>query len=196
MSYPVILTPAYNVAVAAQRNTSGVRIFFSFDSMCSKPREFTSFIHSFIFTTSFPLGRVAGTTAAEGLETPHVGEDRNKDRIENCQYCGVWKLPLCDHRTIKVTQNCSCFTNPCTNLVPPSHLLQCIAAFLQHTLIGFLTRHNKSVFFVLIFIPAWSHAAENRSNLRQMHSNATSLLARVCFSAMTVRNLPIADNFV
>jgi len=30
--------------------------------------------------------------------------------------------------------------------------------------LGRLERHNTSIFLVLIFVPAWSHAAENRSN--------------------------------
>jgi len=80
-----------------------------------------------------------------------IGEDRNKDLLKNWQLCGVWKLPFCDHREIKVTQNCVCFTNPNINLfVLPNvtgewchvnsrlsellHLLQCIAAYLQCTL--------------------------------------------------------------
>jgi len=63
------------------------------------------------------------------------------------QLCGVWKLPFCDHRAIKLTQNCVCFTNPCINLLVPSsvtreyhtkvfellHYLQCIAAYLWRT---------------------------------------------------------------
>ena len=41
-----------------------------------------------------------------------TGEDRNKNWYQNWQLCGVWKLPFCDHRAIKLTQNCVCFTNP------------------------------------------------------------------------------------
>jgi len=40
------------------------------------------------------------------------------------QLCGVWKLPFCGHRAIKLTQNCVSFTNPCINLLAlrlPSH---------------------------------------------------------------------------
>jgi len=49
------------------------------------------------------------------------GEDRNKDRFKTWQLYGLWKLPFCDHRAIKLTQNCVCFTNPGINLlVPPS----------------------------------------------------------------------------
>jgi len=40
-----------------------------------------------------------------------VGEDRNKVRLKNCQLCGIWKLPFCDHRAIELTQVCVCFTN-------------------------------------------------------------------------------------
>ena len=79
-------------------------------------------------------------------------------------------------RRIKLTQNCVCFTNLCINpFVPTSvtreyhpkvlerpHLLQYFAAYLQETLPW--ERHNTSVFLEMIFIPAWSHAAENRSN--------------------------------
>ena len=49
-----------------------------------------------------------------------IGEDRNKDRFKNWQLCSVWKLPFCDHRAIKLTQNYVCFTNPCINLLVPS----------------------------------------------------------------------------
>ena len=33
-------------------------------------------------------------------------EDRNKDRFKNWQLCGVWMLPCCDHKAIRLTQNC------------------------------------------------------------------------------------------
>ena len=108
-----------------------------------------------------------------------IGENRNKDRFKNWQLCGVRKLPFCDHRAIKLTQNCVCFTNPCTNLlIPPSstreyhpevlellHLLQCIATHVQriHHL-GFLEGNDTSVFWVLIFVSVWLHAAENWSS--------------------------------
>jgi len=50
-----------------------------------------------------------------------VDEDRNKDRFQNWQLCGVWMLPFCLHRATKLTQNCACFTNPQTRnqLVTP-----------------------------------------------------------------------------
>jgi len=44
-----------------------------------------------------------------------IGKDRNKDRFENWQLCGVWKLPFCGHRTINLTQNWVSFANPCIN---------------------------------------------------------------------------------
>ena len=57
--------------------------------------------------------------------------------------------PFCDDKAIQITKNCVCFTNPCINLFVPSfvireyhpkvlerlHLLQCIATYLQHTLL-------------------------------------------------------------
>ena len=107
-----------------------------------------------------------------------ISTDWNKNQLKNWQFCGDWKLPFCDHRAIKLTQNCVySFTNPCINLLaPPSvtrkyhpkvlellHLLQCIAAHSVHCL-EFLERHNISVFLVLTFIPTRSHAADNRSN--------------------------------
>jgi len=46
-----------------------------------------------------------------------TGEDRSKYRFKNWQLCGVWKLPFCDHRTINLTQNCVCFTNPFINFL-------------------------------------------------------------------------------
>ena len=72
------------------------------------------------------------------------------------------------------------FVNPCINLlVPPSatreyhpkvfqvlHLLQCIAAHFQHTLLKVLgeTYYLGHFSAVIIFIPAWPHIAENRWN--------------------------------
>ena len=72
----------------------------------------------------------------------------NKDHFENWKLCGLWKLPFLNHRAIKFTQNCVCFTNLSINLFVPTsvtrenhpklierlHLLQCISAHLQHTL--------------------------------------------------------------
>ena len=46
-----------------------------------------------------------------------IGKDRNKDRLENWQLCGVWKFPFCGHRAIKFMQNGVSFTNPCSNLL-------------------------------------------------------------------------------
>jgi len=79
----------------------------------------------------------------------NIVEDRNKDRLKNWRLCGVWKLPCCDHRGIKLTQNCVCFINPCVSLLVPDSvtrayhpkllqlldlMLQCIAAYFQHAL--------------------------------------------------------------
>jgi len=72
-----------------------------------------------------------------------VDHDPNTNRFEKWQLCGVWKLLLCEHRTLTLTQNWVCFTNPCINLFVPSsvtlldllYLLQCNAAHLQHTLL-------------------------------------------------------------
>ena len=90
-----------------------------------------------------------------------INKDRNKDRFENWQLCGAWKLPVLwprsslfqatlesslfyGHGVIKLTQNQSLNQSPGA---PPSftrkyhssvleciHLLQCIAAHLPHTL--------------------------------------------------------------
>jgi len=35
----------------------------------------------------------------------------------------------------------------------------------ENTALGRLKRHNTSIFLELIFVPSWSHAAENRSNV-------------------------------
>ena len=67
---------------------------------------------------------------------------------------------------MKVTQNCICFNNPCTNLlVPPSatreynpkvrellNLLQFMTLACNVHWLGFLGRRNISAFLVLIFI--------------------------------------------
>jgi len=74
-------------------------------------------------------------------------------------------------------RNCVNFTNPCIKpFVPTSvtreyhskvlerlHLLQCIFAHVQNTL-PWASWETIPHFLVLIFVPAWSHAAENRSN--------------------------------
>jgi len=108
-----------------------------------------------------------------------TGEDRNKDRFKNWKLCVLWKLPFRHHGAIKLTQICVCFNNPyinpsvpdfrlfvnttprylnvstCCNVFPLTCRIHCL---------GRLARHNTSIFLVLIFVPAWSHAAENRSN--------------------------------
>ena len=50
-------------------------------------------------------------TLSKTWKTTLIGEDRNKDGFKNWQLCSVSKLPFCDHRTIRLTQNCVCFTN-------------------------------------------------------------------------------------
>jgi len=95
----------------------------------------------------------------------------------------LFESPFGQQGAIKLTQDFVCFTNPCTNPFFPTsvtreshpkvlerlHLLQCISAHLQETLPWVSAqetlpwvRHNTSVFSELIFVPSWSHAAENR----------------------------------
>jgi len=80
----------------------------------------------------------------------------------------VWSAPA---------QNCVSFTNPCTNPFVPTfrhlwihpkvlerlHLLQCIFAHVHNTRSWASWETQYLKFLVLILIPAWSHAAENRS---------------------------------
>ena len=40
-----------------------------------------------------------------------IGEDRNEDRFKTLQLCGVRKLPFCDRKAIKLTQNCAANTH-------------------------------------------------------------------------------------
>jgi len=90
-----------------------------------------------------------------------TGEDRNKHRLNNGQLCGVWKLPFCHHRPIKLTQNCIWFTKPCIDLLAWSsvtreyhpkvlellNLLQYTAAYWQCTLAWVSGKtHNLSRF--------------------------------------------------
>ena len=104
-----------------------------------------------------------------------IGKDRNKDRFENWQLGSVWKVPFCGHRAIKPTQNSVSFTKPCINLVElclPSlvnttprylNLFTCCSVFpftYRVHCLGFVDRHSTSIFLVLIFIPARSHAAK------------------------------------
>jgi len=109
-----------------------------------------------------------------------IGKNRNKDRFKNWQLCNVWNLPFCDHWAINLTQNCVSSTNPYINLLAPPSVTgkQATPQVLELQLlgysvlpltcsmrcIGFAGRHNASVFLVLIFILARSHAAENRTS--------------------------------
>jgi len=110
-----------------------------------------------------------------------IGKDRNTDQFKNWQLCGVWKPPFRDHRAIKLTQNCLCFTNPCINSrAPPSvtgdinttprylNVFTCCSVLLLtcslHCL-GFVERHHTPVFLVLIFSPARSEAEKNWSSV-------------------------------
>ena len=105
-----------------------------------------------------------------------TGEDWNKDRFKNWKLCGLWKLPFRQHGAINLTQNWVCFTNPCINLCSdfvtreyPNYLniSTCCNVFPLTCRIhcpGRLERHNASIFLVLIFVPVWSAAVENRSN--------------------------------
>ena len=111
-----------------------------------------------------------------------VGEERDEDRFKNWQLCCVWKLPFRHHRTIQLTQNCVCFINPCIKLFVLSSALvytttrpkvlkrlHCCSVFpliCSVSRLGFVKRHFATVFFILISIPVWSHAAAHRSNVR------------------------------
>jgi len=90
-----------------------------------------------------------------------------QDRFKNWQLFGVWKLPFCYHRAIKLTQSWICYISPCIYpLVQPSvtceyhlkvlqllHLLQCIAAYLQRALAWVSERHITTALSVLISFP-------------------------------------------
>jgi len=107
-----------------------------------------------------------------------IGKDRNKDRFTNWQLYGVG-LSFRDHTAIKLMKNCVIFGNPSISLIaPPSvtckyhhyvltflHLLlQCIPLTCSIRCLWFVERHNTSIVLVLIFILAWSHAAESWSS--------------------------------
>ena len=103
-----------------------------------------------------------------------IGDDRNQHRFQNWQLCGVWKLPVCCHVVMKLTQNRACLTNAfIVVLILPYvtreyhlkvleliYLLRYTAA---HWL-GFLERHNASVFSLLGLISGRWHPAANRSS--------------------------------
>jgi len=109
-----------------------------------------------------------------------TAEVQNKDIFKNWQLCSVWKLPFRQHRSIKLSQNSICFTNPCINLfVSPSviceyhpkvlealYLLQCMAGHLQHAPPWVSEETDYLAFLVLIFILPWSYAAIKRSRAR------------------------------
>jgi len=107
-----------------------------------------------------------------------TGENRNKDRFKNWKLCVLWKPPFRHYGTITLTQICVCFNNPCINLsvsdfrhswIPPQKTWTSLpAAVYFRSLAEYLPRaccETKYLhFIVLIFVPAWSHAAENWSN--------------------------------
>ena len=114
-----------------------------------------------------------------------IGKDRNKDRFKNWRFCCAG-LSFCDHRAIKFTKNCVIVSNLSISLIaPPSatrqyhhyvleflHLLQCIPLTCSIHCLWFVERHNTLVFLVLIFILAWSHAAENWEDASSTKSSA------------------------
>ena len=107
-----------------------------------------------------------------------TGEGRNKDRFKNWKLCVLWKSPFRHYGTITLTQICVCFNNPCINpsvpdlrhswIPPKKTLTSLLAAVYFRSLAEYLpwacceTKYLH--FIVLIFVPARSHAAENRSN--------------------------------
>ena len=103
--------------------------------------------------------------------------DRNKDQFKNWQLCGVWKLPFCDHKALKLTQNCVCITNQCINLLvlpsftceyhPKVFELFRPASLYCHLQLALAWVSGETQHLGLSSancIPAWSHAAENRSS--------------------------------
>ena len=104
-----------------------------------------------------------------------------KKRFQKWQLCGVWKLPFYDRRAIKHTQNCLCLTNSRINLPVPSsvtreyhpkvlevlHLLQCIAASLQHALDWFSGEVYTSV--VLVVSDTHFLVVSDKSKTDKMH---------------------------
>jgi len=88
-----------------------------------------------------------------------IREHRYKDRFENWQLCCVLKLPFCHHRAIKLTQICFWFNNPRIDLLDPSSV-----AHECHPKVLKLLSLLHLFFSLLIFIPGWLHAAENRSS--------------------------------
>jgi len=112
------------------------------------------------------------------LRVVTTGEDRDKDRFKNWKLCFLWKLLFRHHGAIKLTQNCVCFTNQRINPFVPTfvtrkyhpELLECPTCCSVFSLtcrihcLGRRKRINTSVFLELIFVPACSHAVENRSN--------------------------------
>jgi len=80
---------------------------------------FFNTIHLLAKDLKFDYGSAKHASCPCGIQSPYAA-DSNKDRFENWQLWGVWKLPLCHHRVIKPTQICSCFINPCINLHFPS----------------------------------------------------------------------------
>jgi len=107
-----------------------------------------------------------------------TGEDRNKNRFKNWKLCGfensrfatteqqnsrrtVFSLP------IRVSISLFRFPSHVNTTLRYLNVSTCCRAFpltCRIHCLGRLERHNTSIFSVLIFVPAWSHAELNRSN--------------------------------
>ena len=107
-----------------------------------------------------------------------IGEDRNKDGFKNWKLCVLWKLPFRHHGAVKSRR--TTFALPVSVSIPlfrlPSlentnprsfNASTCFNVFLltcRKHCFECLKKHNTSIFLDLIFVPAWSHAAESPSN--------------------------------
>jgi len=81
-----------------------------------------------------------------------TGEDRNKNGFKSWQLCGIWSLPFCNHRAIKLKQNCVCFTNPCINfhvqsLVNTTPTTRYLNSLLMESIHEHNLLHNQFVLF-------------------------------------------------
>jgi len=97
-----------------------------------------------------------------------TGEDRNTDEFKNWQHCGVWKFPFCHHRAIKLTLELSLNIRVSNSLFRLPSLVNTTTRYVNFSTccsVLLLTCSVHCVFLALMFIPAWSHAAANRSRI-------------------------------
>ena len=134
-----------------------------------------------LFTKIPFLPLVLGKVVFQSLLEIHDHRWESKQRpILKTESFAIFKSSCFRHGATKLTQSCVCLRNPSINLFvsisATREYHRKVLRYLNFTCcrvlpltcrihcFGRLERHNTSVFLGLIFVPAWMHAAENRSS--------------------------------